>query len=409
MDLSLLLNVIFAWASVVLAFLATVIWLLRVLIKKRIISPRSFLGRAHRSLRLSHIGIGIAFVITGILHAVFSSEALFSVNYGTLVIIFAILLAVMYLIKKKVQRHAWLIVHRLFTIMLIILLGIHIYDIGGAPATTHLIRSFSEETSTDETSEQLLALASEISDESGVTTYTDGVYTGVADGFGDDLTVEVTIEDGLITDIGIVSHNEVGYKFYGPAMETIPDEIIESQSVEVDSVSGSTYTSEGIKNAVAAALLQASGDSELLTVATAETEDDSLAILAEEVTDEWAEDTGEITYIDGVYTGVADGYGDDLTVEVTIEGGVITEIEIVSHNERGENFYGPAMETVPEEIIESQSIEVDSVSGSTYTSIGIKNAVADALSQAVSNGELPETEGLPSGGGGHGGGNRNGH
>ena len=138
-------------------------------------------------------------------------------------------------------------------------------------------------------------------------------------------------------------------------------------------------------------------------------EEEALALL--ETSSDASSSSSDVTYNDGTYTGVADGYGADLTVEVVIDDGLITEITIVSHNEHEERFYEPAMETVPDEIIASQSIEVDSVSGSTFTSIGIKNAVADALSQAIATGELPETEELPASGGHHGGGggNRGGH
>lgn len=41
------------------------------------------------------------------------------------------------------------------------------------------------------------------------------------------------------------------------------------------------------------------------------------------------------------------------------------------------------MEMIPNEIIQNQSLEVDAVSGATYTSNGIVNAVKDALKQAI--------------------------
>lgn len=104
---------------------------------------------------------------------------------------------------------------------------------------------------------------------------------------------------------------------------------------------------------------------------------------------------------DGVYEGVATGYGDGLTVSVTIKTNAITNIEIVSHNERNSRFYAPAMEQVPAEILDSQSLDVDTVSGSTFTSIGIINAVKDALSQALVSGALPDDLSLPSGKGHH--------
>jgi uncharacterized protein with FMN-binding domain len=102
--------------------------------------------------------------------------------------------------------------------------------------------------------------------------------------------------------------------------------------------------------------------------------------------------TSENIYRDGTYTGIADGYGPDLTVEVTAENNLISNIEILSHNERGSSFYAPAIKQIPAEIIKNQSISVDAVSGSTYTSYGIMNAVGDALSEAIESGSLSEIE-----------------
>ncbi|MCD7982151.1 MAG: FMN-binding protein [Clostridiales bacterium] len=86
--------------------------------------------------------------------------------------------------------------------------------------------------------------------------YTDGVYQGTAAGFGGDITVEVTIEDGRITDLTVVSaENEDGA--YLTMAEDIIDSILEAQSADVDTISGATFSSSGIKNAAAGALEQA--------------------------------------------------------------------------------------------------------------------------------------------------------
>jgi uncharacterized protein with FMN-binding domain len=69
--------------------------------------------------------------------------------------------------------------------------------------------------------------------------------------------VEVTISYDQITDIQIVSHNERNARYYAYPMQAIPQAIISSQSTDVDAVSGATRTSDGIMNAVDAALAQA--------------------------------------------------------------------------------------------------------------------------------------------------------
>jgi polyferredoxin len=89
-------------------------------------------------------------------------------------------------------------------------------------------------------------------------------------------------------------------------------------------------------------------------------------------------------YKDGTYTGVGRGFRPNLKVSVKVTGGKISNIEIVSHNE-SRGYYEQPFETVPKEIIESQSTNVDAVSGATRSSNGIMSAVADALKGAKSN------------------------
>ena len=86
-------------------------------------------------------------------------------------------------------------------------------------------------------------------------------------------------------------------------------------------------------------------------------------------------------YDDGTYAGTSSGYSSGLKVEVTISNGQISDVQVVSHNETP-GFCERAIETVPSEIVSLQSTNVDTVSGATYTSVGIINAVNNALSNA---------------------------
>ncbi len=94
-------------------------------------------------------------------------------------------------------------------------------------------------------------------------TYTPGTYTGVGEGKNGDITVEVTFSAEKIESIRIVSHTETP-SLSDAAIEQIPAKIVESQSLGVDAVSGATYTSDGIVEAVADAVKQAGGDVEAL-------------------------------------------------------------------------------------------------------------------------------------------------
>lgn len=82
----------------------------------------------------------------------------------------------------------------------------------------------------------------------------------------------------------------------------------------------------------------------------------------------------------GGLTGTADGFLGPITVSVTMEGDTITAVEVLSNSDTPE-IAGKALEQIPAAIVEANSPDVDVVSGATYTSNGIINAVKDALGQ----------------------------
>lgn len=87
--------------------------------------------------------------------------------------------------------------------------------------------------------------------------YQGGSYTASAQGFGGDITVTVTIQGGYMTDITVDDASGEDAAYFSMA-EDILDDIMAAQSAEVDTVSGATFSSTGLKNAVAAALEEAS-------------------------------------------------------------------------------------------------------------------------------------------------------
>jgi hypothetical protein len=82
---------------------------------------------------------------------------------------------------------------------------------------------------------------------------------GSAAGHNGEIGVEVTLTDGVITDVKVVSHSETA-GISDPAIERVPKEIVAKNSAEVDAVSGATDTSEGIMAAVKAALSGGAGE-----------------------------------------------------------------------------------------------------------------------------------------------------
>lgn len=88
----------------------------------------------------------------------------------------------------------------------------------------------------------------------------------------------------------------------------------------------------------------------------------------------------------GVFAGSAMGMGGELTVEVTVENGTMTAVEVTAQKETP-GISDPAIQQIPAAILSAQSTEVDNVSGATVTSEAIRNATAAALlaAQGVEN------------------------
>lgn len=102
----------------------------------------------------------------------------------------------------------------------------------------------------------------------------------------------------------------------------------------------------------------------------------------EEITEEPSkEPEAGIKYKAGTYTATAKGMKSDIKVEVTFSEDKIEAINVIEHDEtpRIGEF---VVNTLPEIIVENQSLNVDSMSSATVTSMAIKNAVADCVKQA---------------------------
>ena len=95
-----------------------------------------------------------------------------------------------------------------------------------------------------------------------------------------------------------------------------------------------------------------------------------------------AEENGTAEYEDGTYEGSGTGFGGEIRVEVLIEDGTIHEINILQADDEDDAYLNTA-EAILKDIISAQSADVDTVSGATFSSLGIRDAVTDALEQAV--------------------------
>ena len=89
--------------------------------------------------------------------------------------------------------------------------------------------------------------------------YKDGVYEGSGTGFGGEIKVKVTVEKGKIMEVSIESAEQEDKAYFETAKSIVGD-ILEKQSADVDTVSGATFSSTGIREAAAQALEKAMGD-----------------------------------------------------------------------------------------------------------------------------------------------------
>ena len=86
----------------------------------------------------------------------------------------------------------------------------------------------------------------------------------------------------------------------------------------------------------------------------------------------------------GVFTGSAVGHGGTLVVEVTVDRGNVTNIEVVQHNETP-FFYALPFERVISGVMNHGTLNVDNVAGATMTTMAMRSAVSEALTAAGLN------------------------
>ena len=96
---------------------------------------------------------------------------------------------------------------------------------------------------------------------------------------------------------------------------------------------------------------------------------------------ETSSDDSDNFYKNGTYEGSGTGYGGTITVQVTLEDDTITAVSVVSAPGE-DSAYLSQGENVISSILSEQSTDVDTISGATFSSTGILEAVNDASSKA---------------------------
>ena len=204
--------------------------------------------------------------------------------------------------------------------------------------------------------------------------FQNGIYTGTGEGYRGKVTVTVKVADGKITELVLDDYAD-DKSYMERAKNRIFQEMISRQNTDVDAVSGATYSSNGLIEAVNKALGNEEGEGK--KPEQEESEDKQSFIEA-----------GRFQNLtDGIYTGSADAFRGDVEVQVTVEKQKVTDISILSYCDTEEYFFRAAPAVI-EQMKAEQSLNVDAVSGATYSSNGVIHAVANAL-------EIPEDQYAP--------------
>lgn len=186
--------------------------------------------------------------------------------------------------------------------------------------------------------------------------YTPGTYTATAKGHENGIVVTVTVDADSIVSVELDVSKETE-AIGGKAAETLKAQILEAQGTEIDGVSGATETTNGVKLALTDCLNQAQGitGSEKAAVA------------------------------DGTYTAVASSFGllSQMKCEVTFENGAIKDIVVVEESDSATGeWFANAEELLIPRVLESQSLDVDAITGATTSSNAILSCVAQAIDAA---------------------------
>lgn len=243
------------------------------------------------------------------------------------------------------------------------------------------------------TEQRIAAVAASLSVHAAINTgsFTDGVYSGSAEGYHGTTSVTVTVESGYIMDIHVESTGD-DTMFFSQARAQVIPAIISAQSVDVDAVSGATFSSFGIMDAVKNALenVQPQVQTQVQNDPVAFEMDSSALTPAPQLTPSPSPvptptpsptptiAPGPYALADGEYTGTGRGHKGDIDVTVTLVNGFITSVRVDSNRETQKYFNRAETKTI-DRVLAAQDVNVDTVSGATHSSRGILQAIADAL------------------------------
>lgn len=117
-------NLFFAWLPAICILLLTIIYPIRIFYNHKRLLKTSMIFKANKYLRKIHKQLGILTIIFTFIHCRISSQKL-GLNIGTICLSFLLILLATYIFRKQLKKY-WISIHRLVTVLLIIILVLHI-------------------------------------------------------------------------------------------------------------------------------------------------------------------------------------------------------------------------------------------------------------------------------------------
>lgn len=190
--------------------------------------------------------------------------------------------------------------------------------------------------------------------------YENGRYTASVYGMEGMIELSVIIKDNVLSVDSIrqdyETHSVGGFEairdgVYAKQLEA-------AQGMDIDGVTGATITTSAIKNALRSILKQAAKE------------------------DKQADKALELK--DGVYSAVMQGFGGDITVEITVKAGKLEEVRVMGDAEtEGQGGLEAIRDgSFAKKLLKAGSSKIDVVAGATITSNAVMDAMAEALKKA---------------------------
>lgn len=224
MEVSRLFGIIFAWIGFVLLLVFSLKPLLRK--TKKFKKLRIFLVKYHNHM-------GIACIISVLLHVFLSHSSAFSIPFGIIAILAMVISIVAFFFKKKLKKN-FMKVHGIFALICLLFAGFHIVE-----TNFSIWPGVSSNVNFDTPFDGL--------------ELNDGIFRGESmNGYNQSvaLVVEIEIKNSSVISITIISHGESYFPYIKNTEDVLGKYLLENQNSNIETVTGSTYTSRAYLEAV---------------------------------------------------------------------------------------------------------------------------------------------------------------